>query len=157
MSKNNNNSQDGGSSASSAKERMRTRKTDSSNKIELEQIDHKNDISTTHQEEFREDITRQYSRSTQPGSLLNEQEKPHLKRALKARHVSVARDDYYHVSCHSTCQMYTAVDHDFAGRNYWYWSVLGFRCFHCVCWSWWCSHCLRLDWFDGLFHDGMFG
>ncbi|CAO0803084.1 unnamed protein product [Mucor circinelloides] len=89
MSKNNNNSQDGGSSASSAKERMRTRKTDSSNKIELEQIDHKNDISTTHQEEFREDITRQYSRSTQPGSLLNEQEKPHLKRALKARHLTM--------------------------------------------------------------------
>ena len=89
MSANNNSSQDAGSSASSAKERMRTWKTDSSNKFELEQVDHKNGTSTTHQEEFREDVTRQYSQSTQPGSLLNEQEKPHLKRALKARHVSL--------------------------------------------------------------------
>lgn len=91
MSKNNTSSQDAGSSASSAKERMRPRKTDSSSKYELEQMDHKNDMSITHQEEFREDITRQYSQSTQPGSLLNEQEKPHLKRAFKARHVSLGR------------------------------------------------------------------
>ena len=99
---NNNSSQDAGSSASSTKERMRPRKTDSSNKIELEQIDHKNDISTTHQEEFREDITRQYSRSTQPGSLLDEQEKPHLKRALKARHVSLGCGIESRVAYHST-------------------------------------------------------
>lgn len=82
------NNNDTSSSASTTKERMRTRKSDSSNKIELEQIDNKNDISTLHQEDFREDVTRQYSRSTQPGSLLNQEEKPHLKRALKARHVS---------------------------------------------------------------------
>ncbi|KAI8638955.1 amino acid permease-domain-containing protein [Parasitella parasitica] len=89
MSKNSSTAQDAGSSASISNEHMRTRKSDAPSKIELEQMDDKNDISTTHQEEFREDISRQYSRSTQPGSLLNDQEKPRLKRALKARHLTM--------------------------------------------------------------------
>lgn len=67
---------------------MRIRKQDASNsKIELENVDNKNQH--VFQAEFAEDISRQYSQSTPPGSLLNEPKKPTLKRALKARHVNI--------------------------------------------------------------------
>lgn len=65
----------------------RTRKmTDTNSKIELETFE----TNKLNQAEFHETISREYSGSSHPtaGSLLNSQEKPRLKRALKARHVS---------------------------------------------------------------------
>jgi hypothetical protein len=81
MGKKNNTTGDSASSSTA----KRTRKIDASNsKIELETFeDNKLD-----EAEFHESITRQYTGTSQPGSLLNSEEKPRLKRALKARHVS---------------------------------------------------------------------
>lgn len=72
--------EDSTTNSSSTLRRNRT-ETNNSSKIELEEK------GGTHvlQAEFAEDITRQRTN----GSLLNEQEKPHLKRSLKARHVSL--------------------------------------------------------------------
>lgn len=79
----------------SSKERMRVRKQDvSQNKIELENMDNKHAF----QNDFAEDLSRPYSRSSPPGSLLNEPEKPHLKRALKARHVNIYIQCLSHLS-----------------------------------------------------------
>jgi amino acid permease len=67
-------------SSSSKFRRNRQDTTSYGSKIELENYDSKN--------KFAEDITG--TRSTTGGSLLDEQpEKPHLKRALKARHVNI--------------------------------------------------------------------
>lgn len=76
-----------GDDSSSSKEHMRVRKQDAfhQNKMELETMDQK-----VYQTEFAEDLSRTYSRSTPSGSLFStEPEKPRLKRALKARHVSL--------------------------------------------------------------------
>ncbi|KAG2211164.1 hypothetical protein INT47_006283 [Mucor saturninus] len=75
-----------GDESSSSKDRMRVRKSD---KVELHSVDGaKNNHYHT---EFAEDLSRSYSRSTPPGSLLSntELEKPRLKRALKARHLTM--------------------------------------------------------------------
>jgi amino acid permease len=75
-----NNTTEDNASSSTAK-----RARNMNSKIELETFEN----NKLDESEFHETISGRYTGSTPAGSLLNNEEKPRLKRALKARHVSI--------------------------------------------------------------------